>query len=293
MLSAASGEHVKKVSGRREGPSWWNGKLYFSDQGSGLYVIEPDGSCRHFALGGGVGTKPLPNGNLAACTFYLPSGASPFRSQIVELSPDGAIAGVLAETYEGAPLGMPNDLVPDRKGGLYFTDPWGGSKRIDNKLPGAAFYYRRSDGNIVRLCEWNELGFPNGCVLNPDDRRLFINDSHDSAIWVYDVNDDGTLSNKRVFTHLILHNRRKNNKEFKSGADGMALDRDGNLFYASRIGVQVFDKAGKLLGIIELPNEPSHCVFGGANLSTLYITALNQVYSIETKTRGYQYPIEE
>jgi len=282
-----SKEHIREKPGRREGPSWWNGKLYFTDQRSGVYSIESDGSCKHFALEKGVGTKPLPSGNLAVCTWRMPD----FMPMIVELAPDGSVAGVLAEKFEGTPLGLPNDLVTDNKGGLYFSDPWGGNNRVQNKLPGTAFYYRRPDGEIIRVCGWNEYGFPNGCVLTPDGTRLYINDSADLIVWIYDVNMDGSLSNKRAFGKLIPHEDRLKKTPVRSESDGMALDRSGNLFVAAEIGVHVFDTKGTLLGIIEFPEQPSHCVFGGDNLSTLYVTALNQVYSIRTRTKGYQYPI--
>jgi len=282
----------QSMPGRKEGPSWWNGKLYFSDQGTGLYVIEPDGSCRHVALSNSVGTTPLYNGNLAICGFRRPGNDQSFASFIVEVAPDGETAGILAEKFEGAALGIPNDCITDRKGGLYFTDPWGGRERIGNTLPGTAVYYCNPKGDIIRLCDWNEFGFPNGCVLSPDDSKFFLNDSHSSTVWIYDVGGDGSISNKQPFAELILHTKRTGNTPERSEADGMAIDRSGNLFVVAEIGVHVFDSTGRLLGIIDIPKQPSHCVFGGHDLSILYITAVDQVYAVQTNTNGFQYPIQ-
>lgn len=276
-----------------EGASWMDGKLYFTNlnfedsSGNGLWVLNPDGSCRLINPGvTAVGTKPLPNGNLAVCYAVMVNGKT--VGSVVEMTPESEIVKTIADSADSIPVSFPNDLITDRKGGIYFTDPRGGKE--GRNLMGTSVYYVNYAGKVTRLTGWNEHRFPNGCVLSPDDSRFFLNDDTED-IWVFDVNDDGTLSNKRVFAKLIMHRHQHGKKIPKSLSDGMTIDRSGNLYVTSEIGIQVFDKNGELLEVIHVPKISSYCVFGGDDLSTLYITCRDQIYSIRTKVKGYQYPI--
>lgn len=283
--------------GMTEGPSWLGGKLYFTNmnfrrknyEGSGMCVLYPDdGSCKLikenvFA----VGTTPLANGNLAVC--YIKVVDEKPEGSVVEMTPESEVVRTIADSADGIPFGLPNDLITDNKGGIYFTDPWGG-KRGKNQH-GTAVYYANPNGKVTRLTEWNEHRFPNGCVLSADGSRFFLNDDTET-VWVFDVNADGTFSNKRSFAKLILHKHQRRNNPQKSLSDGMTIDSAGNLYVTSEIGIQVFDKTGKFLGVIHFPKIPSHCVFGGDDLSVLYATCRDRIYSIQTKMKGYQYPIK-
>lgn len=277
-----------------EGPSWLNGRLYFtnlSQKGggvNGIFTLEPDGTLRVLKKDVlTVGTTPLPNGNLAVCFFEKMGDLQ--AGKIVEMSLEGEFLRTIVEEYNGVSLVGPNDLITDRKGGLYFTDPWGGRK--GNRQPGTAVYYLNPAGKLTMLTEWNEHRFPNGCVLSPDDTRFFLNDDT-QTVWIYDISRDGTLSNKRSFAELIPHKDRRGDTKAKSWSDGMTIDRKGNLYVIAEVGLHVFDKSGELLGIIQLPQLPSHCVFGGEDMSTLYITCRSRIYSIKTNVKGFQYPIE-
>ncbi len=142
-----------------EGPSWINGTFYFSNlyylskRGKeGLHVLNHDGSVK--LLNGEIlteGTIPLPNGNLAVCDLG--------NSSIIEMTLEGSVVKTLADSCDGNPLGRPNDLITDTKGGIYFTQPGA------NKLPGNAVYYLDPGGKVIRVTEWNEFTNPNGCVL--------------------------------------------------------------------------------------------------------------------------------
>ena len=139
----------------------------------------------------------------------------------------------------------------------------------------------------LALTEWEEFVRPNGCVLSADGSKLYFT-SGSPEVTVYDVNGDGTLSNKRPFAQLNI----LDTKQFWGG-DGMTIDREGNLYVANpHFGIQVFDKQGVSIGIIELPSTTSNCIFGGNDLSTLFVTTFGQkVFSVQTKMKGYQYPI--
>jgi len=271
-----------------EGPSWLNGKLYFSNPANGLHIIDRSGSCKHLALSASCGTTPLLNGNLAVCTWRRSDDG--FWSGIVELSPEGEVIGTIADSFNGKPFGNPNDVISDGRGGLYFTDPRGSAKRLPPNQPGTAVYYRNPEGTIIRVSGWDEYKFPNGILVSADGLKLFLNDDTD-IVWVLDIREDGTLANKREFAHLIIAKDELKKNSNKSWSDGMKTDREGNLYVTAKTGLHIFDKNDELLGIVEFPTIPSHVVFGGDDLSILYVTAVEQVYSIQTNVKGYQYPI--
>jgi gluconolactonase len=269
-----------------EGPSWMNGTLYFSNilwKGSngrvGLHALLPDGSC--VSLNDEVkteGSTPLPNGNLAVCDLG--------SRRIIEMSPAGEVVRVLADSCEGIPLGPPNDVTTDTKGGIYFTEPF------STELTGNAVFYITPQGEVKRVTGWNEFSNPNGCVLSADGSTFYLGDYLDYTIWEFDINPDGTLTGKSPFA--TVRGREPDpatGRPLKSCADGMAIDRDGNLYVATRIGIQVFSPNGGFIGIITLPKQPAHCVFGGDDLSDLYTFCRDQVYAVRTKMRGWQYPI--
>ena len=102
------------------------------------------------------------------------------------------------------------------------------------------------------------------------------------AIWfAFDVNDDGSLGNRRVFFDATSWTKTR-----KGVPDGMKVDQDGNLFAAGPGGLHVFAPDGAHLGSIELPVPTANCAWGDDG-SSLYITADTAVYRIRLRTRGY------
>jgi gluconolactonase len=247
-----------------------------------------------------IGTTLLPNGNLAACFVQPPTETQPFKSGVVEITPDGEPVRTLADSYNDIPLGIPNDLIADVKGGLYFTDPLGG-KSIKTETTtfvfgqeGTAVYYLNPQGELIRVTEWNEPAFPNGCELSPDGSKFYLDDALSTTILVYDVNEDGTLSNKRLFAELRVNESLVEKEKPWIGGDGMTIDREGNLYVATilDLGIQIFNKNGEFLGNIKFPKTTTNCIFGGDDLSTLFVTCKEQqVYSIQTKMKGPNYPL--
>ncbi len=271
-----------------EGPSWMNGTLYFSNilwrgkRGSiGLHAFMPDGSC--VSLNSTLNTEgstPLPNGNLAVCDLG--------GCRIIEMSPGGRYVRTLADSCGGIPLGRPNDVITDTIGGIYFTEPF------KTELTGNAVFYITPEGTTKRVTGWNEFTNPNGCVLSADGGTFYLGDYVDYTIWAFDVASDGTLTNKRAFARVRGEGETDaNGRPLRSNADGMTIDRDGHLYVATRIGIQVFSPDGGLTGIITLPKQPAHCVFGGENLSILYAFCCDQVYAVRTKRVGWMYPIRK
>ncbi len=274
-----------------EGPSWLDGRLYFSNyyifwkkwrsvREGGPMVMDPDGAFRILNPEMQTcGAIPFGNGNLAACDLL--------EARIIEMTPDGKMVRVLADSFEGTHLDGPNDIVSDAKGGLYFTEPRSSAKRTKN-LPGTAVFYRNPQGKLLRVTGWNEYEFPNGCILSPDGKRLYLNCSVSWFVWVYDVRVDGTLANRRKFAELEPPRGERRGK--RSNADGMTVDTRENIYVATPAGVQVFNSSGSPLGIIEFPKGPSNCIFGGADMKTLYATCRDCIYSIRTNVTGLSYP---
>ncbi len=179
-------------------------------------------------------------------------------------------------------LTAPNDLVIDRGGGVYFTDP---AFRAPKPLPQlkTCVYYYNSDGNVTRLIE--DLPNPNGIILSPDEKTLYVIPSGQSEMMAYDVESPGKISGARKFCTL-----EQPPNSPPSGGDGLTVDTNGNLYITSKLGLQVFSPEGKMLGVIETPEQPANVTFGGKNLKTLYVTARKSVYAIPMRAQGHRFP---
>ena len=140
---------------------------------------------------------------------------------------------------------------------------------------------------------------PNGILLSPDGKTLYINNCYDDEswypvnsdkenyLWAYDVNDDGTISNGRQFAKLFLVDNVLDRKGKSSSSDGMAIDMDGNIYVGTYYGVQIFNKEGAFVGMINLPHFPVSLCFGDDDMKTLYIVSYQWVYKIRTNKEGY------
>jgi gluconolactonase len=205
--------------------------------------------------GGANGLKVDKDGHLYVC-----EGGG---RRVVKIAPDGAVA-VLADAFEGKKLNSPNDLCLDAKGGIYFTDPRYG-KRDDMELDQEAVYYIPPGGGKLRRVA-DDLSRPNGIHIDGD--RLYVADTALKKTFAYGMNPDGTLKDKRVFA--------------ESGSDGLKVDEKGNVYLTSG-GVRVYDREGKHLGTLQVPEGPSNLAFDG---KTLYITARTSLYRVPMKVAG-------
>jgi gluconolactonase len=297
------GKKTKPELNFSEGPKWLNGKIYFSnmffDQGwgaspkkSSTVELDPNGSYKNISEGKMQtnGLYPYKNGNLIVCDMM--------GHRVVEMTTKGQVVKVLADKYEGKSIDGPNDVVTDANGGFYFTDPQF-TMEPTKFQPGRAVYYVSPAGKVTRLTEPNEFAMPNGIVLSPDGKTLYINNCYDNEswfpvnsekdnfIWAYDVNDDGTISNGLKFAQLFLTGNVLDRKGKSSSADGMAIDKQGNLYVATYYGVQIFNAKGEFVGMINLPSFPVSLCFGDADMKTLYMVSYSKVYRIRTNMEGF------
>jgi len=204
------------------------------------------------------------------------------KGRVAVVSADGKTERVLAEQYEGKPFNAPNDLVVDRAGGVYFTDPSFGPVTT-SKQGVSGVYYIATDGKVTRLID--DVVTPNGVNLSPDEKTLYVIPTLREEMMAYPVTAAGKLGAGRVFCKLAQVEGKKG-----AGGDGCAVDTRGNLYIATGLGVQVFDPEGKQLGVITLPKPPSNCKFGGPDFKTLYVTARTSVYAVPMEATGIRPP---
>jgi sugar lactone lactonase YvrE len=166
-----------------------------------------------------------------------------------------------------------NDLVIARNNLIYVTSP-DGSER-----PGKLFLIKQ-DGKKIQVDEG--LKYPNGLTLSPDQTQLYVTESATHWVWAYQVKSDGSLTNKQRYGWL-----HETDVEGNAWADGLKCDRDGRVYVASRLGIQVLDQTGRVNAIIPIPSgQASNICFGGADFDTLYITANDKVYRRKVKVHG-------
>jgi len=207
--------------------------------------------------------------------------ACEMAGQVVAYGTDGK-KRVVADKYKGNRFNAPNDLVLDKHGGVYFTDPAFGAPK---PLPQGktAVYYVDAKGEVSRVVEG--LANPNGVILSPDEKTLYVVPSGSKDMMSYPVEGPGKLGKGSVFCSL----RQKGGKG-NSGGDGLTVDVKGNLYITSNLGLQVFDPAGKYLGAIEVPEQPANVTFGGPGLRALYVTARTSLYTIPMEIKGHVFP---
>ncbi|HIA19881.1 MAG TPA: SMP-30/gluconolactonase/LRE family protein [Planctomycetaceae bacterium] len=201
---------------------------------------------------------------------------------------------VLADKYNDFPFASPNDLCQDNKGRTYFTSRPG----VEDPSKGNVNAVYRIDpaGAVTQLLKWPDIHMPNGIVISPDNKTLYLIEAHPDAdhhrdIRAYDLAADGSLANERI--HINFYPGRS--------GDGMCIDAEGNLYVAAglhatrdtsetldtRPGIHVISPEGELLAFQETPVDTiTNCTFGGDDLRTLYITCGKYLVSMRTRIPG-------
>lgn len=200
------------------------------------------------------------------------------RNKIAVIYPKGQEA-VLADNFDGMPFGRPNDLVVNRTGGIYFTDPGPNQAQIKIGHPKTqpAVFYVPAGGKAMKIAV--DIPDPNGLVLSPDEKILYVADTSGEYVFAYDVQADGTLRNRRNFARL--------GEGKEAEADGMAIDNDGRLYVSVWGGVEVFSPQGQRLGLIP-GSGPGNLAFAGPDKRTLYITGGTSLSRVQMIAPGIQ-----
>src|SRR2546421_7674892 len=237
------------------------GNLYFSDlraKPAVIWKLAPDGTKTKVGEGQSrSGLRMGADGKLYACgsgkiaVYELPSGKET----------------ILAEGLQ------PNDLTVSAKGFVYFTET--GKKQV-TMLDVKSKAVKAADVGISK---------PNGIALSPDQSVLYVSDYGGVNVWGFQVGEDGTLSEKKALMTMKAPEKNPN----VAGGDGMCTDSEGRAYVTTALGVQVFEKEGKLLGILEKPMPNAALVsvgFAGKEMDTLYIACGDKIYKRKAKVKG-------
>lgn len=294
--------------GATEGPAWKDGSLYFTD-GKHINRLGPDGKTSVFRHNASNGLLFDREGRLVACESGL--------RRVTRTEKNGSII-VLADRFEGKRFNTPNDLCMDSRGRIYFTDPRYGSRDgmeikkwewltaqgsiADTResvgrgqmrfIEGV--YRIESPGNVTRiLCDGAER--PNGILISPDDRFLYIADNNNNThggsrkLLRYTLDENGDVkpgSRKVIFDW-----------QDGRGPDGMKMDAAGRIYVAAgtnkatdyettrfKAGCYILSPSGRLIDFIPTsPDECCNCAFGGKDGKTLFITSGGHLWSVPLK----------
>lgn len=213
-------------------------------------------------------------------------------SSVARFRPDGT-REVLASHFEGKELNSPNDICVKSGGAIYFTDPtygrmpgFGVERPLQQGFQGVYMLppgHRPGDEAIL-VSDRYMFTQPNGLCFSPCERWMWVNDTDQANIRMFDVAPDGRLTNPRIFASGIRDALRP------GVPDGMKADRDGNVYVTAPGGVWVYSFDGVKLGEIGVPEMVANLHWGGENWDTLFMCATTGLYSVQTKTSGREEP---
>jgi len=277
------GSSVEKVAGGftfTEGPIWHprDHFLLFSDMpgdvrrkytpdGTVEEVMRPSNKCNGLTYDADL--------NLLVCEHVT--------SSLMRERPDGT-REVVASHFEGVELNSPNDVCVRSDGSIYFSDPWYGRMPVFGEERERAlgwqgvFRVPPGGGDPELVVDKDAYEQPNGLCFSPDESLLYVNDTPNALIDVYDVSADGSLANKRRFFDGVGDGVIENGIP-----DGMKCDERGNIWVTGPGGVWVISTAGEQLGVIEVPENVGNLTWGGEDWRTLYVPSSTSLYTIRTK----------
>jgi gluconolactonase len=209
----------------------------------------------------------------------------PFGTGGISIIYPPAARKTLVNNYDGKPFGRANDLTVDKRGGVYFTDSANAQPMpaAGVPLPPALYYLPPNATKPIQLL--SDLLFPNGLVLTPDEKTLYLNNTNGEYMLAFDVQSDGSLKNRRNFAKYDSVTPNAAGVPI-SGADGLTMDSEGRLYAACTTGVQVFSKQGQYLGTIPMPRQPQNLSFGGADKRMLYVVGRGVASRVPMLSQG-------
>ena len=245
-----------------------HGNLFFVDQ--------PNNRIMEWSAEGKLSTFLQPSGHANGMCFDAQGNliaCADEHNALWSIAPDKTVT-VLVTNFAGKYLNGPNDVWVVPGGGIFLSDPFYKRKWWDHTtmaLTNEEVLYLSPDRkNLTRVTE--DLKKPNGITGTPDGKNLYVSDIRAGQTWRYNIQSDGSLTDKTFFCAL--------------GSDGMTIDAEGNVYLTGH-GVTVFDKDGKQIDHIDVPEQWSANVcFGGPDHQTLFITASESLYSIALRVKG-------
>jgi gluconolactonase len=277
----APGAAVERfVTGFRftEGPVWdaARQRLIFSDiTGNAMHSADAAGRVRIYRQPSrhANGSTLDRAGRLVSCEHST--------SRVVREDRPGRLV-TLADTWQGRALNSPNDVIVDRSGAIWFTDPtYGRMARFGlerpQELPFQGVFRLDLDGTLALVAD--DFDQPNGLCLSLDERHLYVSDTRRFHIRRFAVDAAGRARGGEVLAETPPDGR-------PGCPDGLKFDSAGRLFSCGPGGIHVFDPAGQRLAILGFPEEPANFTWGGAGLATLYVTAESSIYRLAMQVPG-------
>ena len=257
-----------------EGPAWDGTRLIFSDiPGDTVYAYTPgEGAPKVLYT-----PSALANGH----TFDLQGrllSAEHGSGMVTRWTPEGGRQPVVA-SFSDRHLSSPNDVVVRSDGLILFTDPpYGLGERTSAVGFSGVFALEEATGRMVLIDD--ALSRPNGLALSPDETVLYVGDTATQTLWAYDLAADGTASAKRLVIDVT-------DESTPGRVDGVRVDTEGRVYITCPGGICVVDPArGRVIERLATPKRATNLAWGGADLSELYITALTDVYRVDTRAKG-------
>lgn len=251
-----------------EGPLWdrENEVLYFSDiTGNRIYRLTMPDKIEIFR-------QPSHNANglafdLNGCMLAAEHGSR----TLTRLGKDGRLE-VLADSFNGGKLHSPNDIAVRSDGTIYFTDPPYGLGGRYPELDFMGLFRIDPQGALHLTGKFYE--YPNGVLLSPDEKTLYLALTEGDEVLAFHVAPDGSIDQGMKFADVPY-------------PDGMAADLAGNLYITAVEGIEVFQPDGKYAGTIATPRQPANCALGGKDGKTLFITARDSLYRVQVPIPGF------
>jgi len=273
--------HVQKLW---SGCHWAEGPAYFPASRTLIWSDIPnDRMLRFDEADGHVGVFRQPSGNSNGNTVDRQGrlvSCEHGNRRVSRTEHDGSIVKI-ADHYDGKRLNSPNDVVVKSDGSIWFTDPTYGidsdyeGGRAESEI-GASHVYRVDPGNGRVSVVADDFVKPNGIAFSPDERLLYIVDTgrthgpdNPAHMRVFEVRDNGTLANGRVFADCTA-----------GLFDGFRLDEAGRIWTSAADGVHCYDPDGTLIGKIAVPEVVANVCFGGSKRNRLYICGTTSLYAV-------------
>ena len=245
-----------------EGPRWHEGKFYFSDFYSHkVFSLDMDGNYELIVevQGQPSGLGWMPDGTMLIVSMKDRKLLGFYNNKLYEVADLSDLAGFHC-----------NDMVVDNKGNAYVGN-FGFNSYSGEEIRGANLILIRP-GQAPCVAA-DDLLFPNGTVITPDGKTLIIGETYAARLTAFDINEDATLSNRRIWTDFTL-----NAKEGSVPVpDGMCLDAEGAIWVASPTTASVIrvKEGGEILDRIPVETNAYACMLGGEDLKTLFICTSN------------------
>lgn len=239
------------------------GNLFYTDvkEGKGIYKWDVKTGTSSLAMDNLPGISGLqmgPEGRFYACHNR--------EQRVIAIKPDGDIEVLVTGV-------KCNDLAVTKRGFVYFTE-----------TPTSSIHVITPDGQHRVAADKGVLK-PNGITLSPDEQTLYVSEHAGTKVWAWQIQNDGSLNGGGPFMTM----RVATGKETAQG-DGATTESKGRVFVTTEIGIQIFDPAGRLAGVIDKPDPTGKVVsveFAGANHDVLFVAAGDKIYSRHLKTPGY------